>query len=176
MFLDEIGEMTPGLQAKLLRFLEDRTFKRVGGLNDIRVDVRVIAATNRSTSKTKSRPDGFAKTCSIDCRSCRCVFRRYVSASATSVCSSRTTSTATTASSASVCAACSQAAQALLDQYRWPGNVRELRNAIERAMLLADNGLLGAEDFATLSRSSDACNVPPSRRGRRPREPSNANC
>ena len=47
VFLDEIGEMTPGLQAKLLRFLEEKTFKRVGGLADIRVDVRVIAATNR---------------------------------------------------------------------------------------------------------------------------------
>src|SRR5687767_5769450 len=48
VFLDEIGEMTPGLQAKLLRFLEEKTFKRVGGLQDIRVDVRVIAATNRN--------------------------------------------------------------------------------------------------------------------------------
>ena len=48
MFLDEIGEMTPALQAKLLRFLEEKTFKRVGGVADIRVDVRVIAATNRN--------------------------------------------------------------------------------------------------------------------------------
>jgi two-component system response regulator AtoC len=48
VFLDEIGEMTPGLQAKLLRFLEERSFKRVGGLADIRVDVRVIAATHRN--------------------------------------------------------------------------------------------------------------------------------
>ena len=47
VFLDEIGEMVPGLQAKLLRFLEDKTFKRVGGQHDIRVDVRVIGATNR---------------------------------------------------------------------------------------------------------------------------------
>ena len=47
MFLDEIGEMAPSLQAKLLRFLEEKTFKRVGGVADIRVDVRVIAATNR---------------------------------------------------------------------------------------------------------------------------------
>src|SRR4029450_10167177 len=48
VFLDEIGEMTVGLQAKLLRFLEEKTFKRVGGLTDIRVDVRVIAATHRN--------------------------------------------------------------------------------------------------------------------------------
>ena len=48
VFLDEIGEMVPALQAKLLRFLEEKTFKRVGGAADIRVDVRVIAATNRN--------------------------------------------------------------------------------------------------------------------------------
>jgi DNA-binding NtrC family response regulator len=48
VFLDEIGEISAGLQAKLLRFLEEKTFKRVGGLADIRVDVRVIAATNRN--------------------------------------------------------------------------------------------------------------------------------
>ena len=51
VFLDEIGEMTPGLQAKLLRFLEEKTFKRVGGLPDVRVDVRVVAATNRDLEK-----------------------------------------------------------------------------------------------------------------------------
>src|SRR5689334_2926832 len=48
VFLDEIGEMAPQLQAKLLRFLEEKSFKRVGGAGDIRVDVRVIAATNRN--------------------------------------------------------------------------------------------------------------------------------
>jgi two-component system response regulator AtoC len=47
VFLDEIGEMTPALQAKLLRFLEEKAFKRVGGLTDVAVDVRVVAATNR---------------------------------------------------------------------------------------------------------------------------------
>ena len=48
VFLDEIGEMVPGLQSKLLRFLEEKAFKRVGGQHDIRVDVRVIGATNRN--------------------------------------------------------------------------------------------------------------------------------
>src|SRR6185295_4569966 len=47
VFLDEIGEMVPALQAKLLRFLEEKAFKRVGGSGDVHVDVRVIAATNR---------------------------------------------------------------------------------------------------------------------------------
>jgi hypothetical protein len=61
VFLDEIGEMVPALQAKLLRFLEEKSFKRVGGSADIRVDVRVIAATNRdledAVSEGKFRAD-----------------------------------------------------------------------------------------------------------------------
>ena len=63
VFLDEIGEMTPALQAKLLRFLEEKSFKRVGGSVDIRVDVRVIAASNRNldeeVSKQRFRSDLF---------------------------------------------------------------------------------------------------------------------
>jgi two-component system response regulator AtoC len=162
VFLDEIGEMTPGLQAKLLRFLEERTFKRVGGLNDIRVDVRVVAATNRDLEDEvkagKFRDDLFYRLQVMPVRlpplrervgDIRLLgahyidrynreFRKHVRG-------------------------LQPAAQSLLDQYRWPGNVRELRNAIERAMLLADNGLLGAEDFATLSRTTTtmAFRLPP---------------
>jgi transcriptional regulator with PAS, ATPase and Fis domain len=64
VFLDEVGEMMPALQAKLLRFLEERTFKRVGGTTDIRVDVRVIAATNRKLDE-EVRQGSFARTSSI---------------------------------------------------------------------------------------------------------------
>jgi two-component system response regulator AtoC len=63
VFLDEIGEMTPGLQAKLLRFLEEKTFKRVGGLADIRVDVRVIAATNRNLEAAADGDSVSAERC-----------------------------------------------------------------------------------------------------------------
>src|SRR5262245_23869317 len=153
VFLDEIGEMTPGLQAKLLRFLEEKTFKRVGGLSDIRVDVRVIAATNRELEDEvragKFREDLFYRLQVMPVRlpplrervgDIRLLvahyierynheFRKHVRG-------------------------LQPAAQALLDQYRWRGNVRELRNAIERAMLLADRGLLGVEDFVTLSRTA----------------------
>ncbi len=153
VFLDEIGEMTPGLQSKLLRFLEEKTFKRVGGLNDIRVDVRVIAATNRNLEDEvkagKFREDLFYRlqVMPIVLPSLRerrgdvlllanFYINRYNSEFRKRV------------------KGLTPEAQALLEQYRWPGNVRELRNAIERAMLLADKDRLGPDDFTTLSRTT----------------------
>jgi two-component system, NtrC family, response regulator AtoC len=155
VFLDEIGEMTPALQSKLLRFLEEKTFKRVGGLADVRVDVRVIAATNRNLEDEvkagRFREDLFYRLqvmpillpplrerrgdvmllaeWYIDRYNRE--FRKRVRG-------------------------LTPAAVAVLDSYRWPGNVRELRNAIERAMLLTDRELLAPEDFSTLSRSTSA--------------------
>ncbi|MBI3048103.1 MAG: sigma-54-dependent Fis family transcriptional regulator [Acidobacteria bacterium] len=153
VFLDEIGEMTPGLQAKLLRFLEEKTFKRVGGLVDIRVDVRVIAATNRNLETEvragKFREDLFYRlqvmpialpplrdrggdipllvNYYID-RYNREFRKRVRGATAESM--------------------------ALLERYGWPGNIRELRNAIERAMLLMDREWLEPHDFTTLTRAA----------------------
>ena len=152
VFLDEIGEMTPGLQAKLLRFLEEKTFKRVGGLQDIRVDVRVIAATNRNldeeVNKGKFREDLFYRLQVMPIvlpplrerrgdvvRLANSFIDRYNSEFRKHV------------------RGLSPAAVTLLDHYQWPGNIRELRNAIERAMLLADRDSLEPEDFTTLTRS-----------------------
>jgi DNA-binding NtrC family response regulator len=153
VFLDEIGEMTPGLQAKLLRFLEERTFKRVGGLTDIRVDVRVIAATNRSLEDEvkagRFRDDLFYRLQVMPVRlpplrervgDIRLLVAHYIDRYNREF--------------RKHVRGLQPGAQAMLDQYRWPGNVRELRNAIERAMLLADNGLLGPDDFATLSKAA----------------------
>jgi DNA-binding NtrC family response regulator len=152
VFLDEIGEMTPALQAKLLRFLEEKTFKRVGGLSDLRVDVRVIAATNRDLEQEvkagrfredlfyrlqvmpvalpslRERPGDIRLLANYYLDRFNSEFRRRVRG-------------------------LSPDAVELLEQYRWPGNVRELRNAIERAMLLADQEWLEPSDFATLVRS-----------------------
>ena len=162
VFLDEIGEMTPGLQAKLLRFLEERTFKRVGGLTDIRVDVRVVTATNRDLEDEvkagKFREDLFYRLQVMPVRlpalrervgDIRLLVAHYIDRYNREF--------------RKHVRGLQPAAQAVLDQYRWPGNVRELRNAIERAMLLADNGLLGVEDFVTVSRTttSSVFRLPP---------------
>jgi two-component system response regulator AtoC len=137
VFLDEIGEMVPALQAKLLRFLEEKAFKRVGGSADVRVDVRVIAATNRdledAVKQGRFREDLYYRlnVMQITMPSLRehpsdvpllvdhyvAVFNREFRKNARGV---------------------SVEAMTLLKGYRWPGNIRELRNAIERAMLLAD--------------------------------------
>ena len=57
LFLDEIGDMEPGMQAKLLRVLEERSFRRVGGTKDIQIDVRIVSATNQDLLKTSRRKD-----------------------------------------------------------------------------------------------------------------------
>ena len=152
IFLDEIGEMTPALQSKLLRFLEEKTFKRVGGLNDVTVDVRLVAATNRDLEEevrhNRFREDLFYRLQVMPIRlpalrerkgDVRVLaayfidrfnreFRKRVKGLA-------------------------PAAAELLDSYGWPGNVRELRNAVERAMLLVDRDRLEPEDFTTLTRT-----------------------
>ncbi len=147
VFLDEIGEMRLPLQAKLLRFLEDKSFRRVGGTHDLRVDVRIIAATNRDLRKAvregafredlyyrlrvlpvelpplRERPEDIPVLAKLFFERFRAEFRKSVSGLAPE-------------------------ALARLKAYPWPGNVRELRNAMERAVLLAEGPVLLAEDFA----------------------------
>jgi DNA-binding NtrC family response regulator len=155
IFLDEIGEMTPALQSKLLRFLEEKAFKRVGGLADVRVDVRVVAATNRDLEEEvkagKFREDLFYRLQVMpiplpplrERRGDVALLASYYIDRFNREFKKRVTGL-------------SPAATALLEQYQWPGNVRELRNAIERAMLLIDRDRLEPEDFTTLTRSVEA--------------------
>jgi two-component system, NtrC family, response regulator AtoC len=155
VFLDEIGEMTPGLQAKLLRFLEEKTFKRVGGLSDIRVDVRVVAATNRNLEDEVTagtfREDLFYRlqVMPVMLPALRhrngdipLLVEHYIARY--------------NAEFRKRVRGLTPAAVGLLQQYGWPGNVRELRNAIERAMLLVEDDRLTPEDFGTLSRGGGA--------------------
>ncbi|HEV8661762.1 MAG TPA: sigma-54 dependent transcriptional regulator [Candidatus Methylomirabilis sp.] len=141
IFLDEISDMALPLQPKLLRVLDEQVFRRVGGLKDIRVDVRVIAATNRDLAALvqagrfrgdlyyrlrvmevfipplRSRPE--------DIRHLAHHFLAFYNREfGTSV------------------AGFDRAAESLLTGYGWPGNVRELKNVIERAAILADGDLI----------------------------------
>jgi two-component system NtrC family response regulator len=149
VFLDEIAEMTPALQAKLLRFLEEKTLQRVGGSTDIQVDVRVIAATDRNLEERvragKFRDDLYYRlnVLRIDVPPLRAreqdvarlaqyfveTFGREFKRTVTSV---------------------SHAAESALVAYPWPGNVRELRNLIERAVLLSEGDMLQPSGFELL--------------------------
>jgi len=150
VFLDEIGEMVPGLQAKMLRFLEEKSFKRVGGSSDIRVDVRVIAATNRNldeeVAKGHFRSDLFYRLNVLPLRlpSLRehaddiAILAEFFVDGFNAGVKKRIHGL-------------TPAAVSLLRSYGWPGNVRELRNVVERAMLLCDTQRLEASDFAGLA-------------------------
>jgi two-component system response regulator AtoC len=146
VFLDEIGEMGPAMQAKMLRFLEEKTFKRVGGTRDIVVDVRIIAATNRNLQKAvrdgSFREDLFYRLQVIPIRlpSLRerrediplliqhflDHFNRELRKNTTGV---------------------EPAAMECLTAYDWPGNIRELRNIIERVMILENKDRIELDDL-----------------------------
>ena len=152
LFLDEVGEMTPGLQAKLLRFLEEKTFKRVGGLQDIHVDVRVVTATNRNLEDEvkagKFREDLYYRLQVMPVHLPALRERRGDVAQLAEYYIDRYNQ-----EFRKRVRGLTPAALAALEKYQWPGNVRELRNAIERAMLLADSDEIGPDQFTTLTRT-----------------------
>ena len=146
VFLDEIGEMSLALQSKVLRFLEEKAFKRVGSATDVAVDVRVIAATNRDLHAEvaagrfredlfyrlrvlpvelpplRERPGDVAVLAEFFLTRFAQEFKKPVRRLA-------------------------ESAVRMLMHQNWPGNVRELRNAMERAVLLADTEELTVDDF-----------------------------
>jgi DNA-binding NtrC family response regulator len=149
VFLDEIGEMVPALQAKLLRFLEEKSFKRVGGAGDIHVDVRVIAATNRNleeqVAKGGFRSDLYYR---LDVLPIRLPALREHPGDVPALVSFFVDAFNTEFKKR--ISGVAPAAMTLLTNYGWPGNVRELRNVVERAMLLAEGTRLETHDFGAL--------------------------
>jgi two-component system, NtrC family, response regulator AtoC len=152
VFLDEIGEMLPALQSKLLRFLEEKAFRRVGGVADIRVDVRVIAATNRDLEEQvksgKFREDLYYRlnVLRVEIPPLReriddlpLLAQHFVDTFAREF--------------KRPVRSLNAAAQLALRNYNWPGNVRELRNLIERAVLLSEDTTLAPSDFDSLHTS-----------------------
>jgi formate hydrogenlyase transcriptional activator len=141
VFLDEIGDVPPSLQTKLLRVLQEREFERVGSARTTRVDVRVIAATNKDllelVAQRTFREDLFFRLNVFPVtvpplrdrgEDIPSLVRYFVHSTAERI-------------GRHVGAISREAMQALID-HDWPGNVRELQNVIERAVILAEDGVL----------------------------------
>ncbi|HEX7534016.1 MAG TPA: sigma-54 dependent transcriptional regulator [Syntrophales bacterium] len=149
LFLDEISELDPAIQVKLLRFLEEREFYRVGGVEKRKVDIRIIAATNKKLA-TAVKEGGFREdlyyrlnVANIFLPALRerkediipltlffmCKFNKKLGKRFTSV---------------------SKEAREIMQSYTWPGNVRELRNCIERILLMEEGSVLEAEHLASI--------------------------
>jgi DNA-binding NtrC family response regulator len=154
LFLDEITEMPMALQPKLLRVLEEGTLRRVGGAREIRFDVRVISATNRSpkvaVSEGRLREDLFYRLNVFDLHVpplreriddipllAQHFIREYDRKHGLSV------------------EGLKERSKALLEAYAWPGNVRELRNVIERAVVLARSGWIEPSHLPPYLRGTD---------------------
>jgi transcriptional regulator with GAF, ATPase, and Fis domain len=144
LFLDEVGEMSPAVQAKFLRVLQEREFQRLGGSKTLKADARVIAATNRdpkvAMERGQFREDLYYRLSVFEIALPPLRDRRddilllvesFLADLAKSV--------------GRPAAGLSEDAKDRLLGYAWPGNVRELRNAIERAVILCEGGLISSE-------------------------------
>jgi len=146
VFLDEIGELAPSLQVKLLRVLQEREFERVGGTHPIKIDVRLVAATNRDLNEAvhlgEFRQDLYYRLAVVkmtmpplrDRKEDIPMLSRHFVQKYSARCKVRAKLV-------------SRDAMSCLVNYDWPGNVRELENAIERALVLGSSETLIPEDL-----------------------------
>jgi transcriptional regulator with GAF, ATPase, and Fis domain len=146
IFLDELAELSLPIQAKLLRVLQEREFERLGGLRPIKVDVRIITATNQNLEdaikEKRFREDLYYRLNVVsvvmpalkDRREDIPLLANYFVSSFSKKCKRRVRGI-------------SQEARALLQAYDWPGNVRELENAIERAVVLGNDESITPDDL-----------------------------
>ena len=144
LFLDEIGSLDLSLQAKLLRFLETSTFKRVGGLRDIDVDIRVVAATNQDLEQL-SRQDKFRKDLFYRLNVCPVLIPPLVERRDDILPLARHFISLYNAKFNKSILGLEPEAERLFLGYGWPGNVRELKNAIERAMIFETGPRISAQ-------------------------------
>lgn len=154
VFLDEIDSMSSALQAKLLSFLESRTFRRLGGVDDIRVTTRILCATNASledrVAKKEFRKDLYFRINVVN------VFMpalRQMGEDMIAIAESIIRDF-NREFNREVRGFSPQAQQKLLN-HTWPGNVRELRNVLERAMIFTQGRLIGADDLVLAASSMD---------------------
>jgi two-component system, NtrC family, response regulator len=159
LFLDEIGDISPGVQVKLLRFLEEKEFERVGGNRTFKVDVRIVAATHRDLQKKLAdgtfREDLYYRLNVIELHIpalrertgdipvlATHFLKRFADQNGKDI------------------RGFTDDALALLLRHQWPGNVRELENAVERAVVLSTEPMLGPAYFPTLRRAAETVSSP----------------
>lgn len=151
LFLDEVGDLTPAMQVKLLRFLEDGTFRRVGATSDRRVSVRIIAATNKdlqaAVREQTFRADLYYRLNVISfavppLRERREEIPELVESFMAGFRSRFGRPLLSVSPEASRC----------LQEYNWPGNVRELRNCLERACVLTTADVIEQDDLVVVAR------------------------
>ena len=146
LFLDEMGELGQPLQAKLLRFLQDQIIERVGGKEQIQLNVRVLAATNRNLDEAikarRFREDLFFRLNEI-----QIVVPPLRSRSKDALLLANLFLHRFAQENNRQIKGFTPAAQRLIQEYPWPGNVRELRSRIKRAVVMADDALIKPEDF-----------------------------
>jgi two-component system NtrC family response regulator len=155
LFLDEIGELTPKLQVQLLRVLQERTFERVGGVKPIKVDIRIIAATNKHLSEEvkagRFREDLFYRLHVLHItlpplrrrpEDIRPLIEHFIQKYADERNADRPL------------AGIEPEAERLLYQYTWPGNVRELENVVERAVILSSGEIIRPDDLPAYFKSN----------------------
>jgi DNA-binding NtrC family response regulator len=168
LFLDEIADMSQPLQAKLLRFLEDGSFARVGGTQELRVDVRLIAATNRNIlaaiERNQFREDLFHRLNVVQLRLPPLRQR----GDDVLVLAEHFLQQLRPAINARVRSLAPDARRKLL-AHRWPGNVRELRNAIERALILETSAEIQPDSLPDFQLERHLAPLRPPTAGRLPR-------
>lgn len=146
VFLDEIGEIKPEIQVKLLRFLQDREFERVGGNRPIKVDVRVIAATNRDLKKAMSagdfREDLYYRLRVVEIKMPTLRERKEDIPLLAELFLEQFSGEAKKRITGF-----SRSALDKMKHYGWPGNIRELKNSIERAVVLCSGRTVELEDL-----------------------------
>lgn len=146
VFLDEVGEMSPSLQVKVLRILQEQEFERVGGTKTIHVDVRIIAATNKNltaaVNKGKFREDLYYRLNVIPIKVPPLKHRK----SDIPLLIDFFLKKFQKRNPKAIKGFSAEAMQAMLE-YDWPGNVRELENAIKRLTILCENEVVGISDL-----------------------------
>ncbi len=154
-FLDEISELSPGLQAKLLRVLQERVLRRVGGNDPIPVNLRLIAATNRDLRK-RVEEGGFREDLYYRLNGVTITMPPLRERGADVSLLANDFVQRYGAASGKRLEGFAPEALALLTAYRWPGNVRELEHTVERAVALARSGVILPEDLPPEVRAENA--------------------